>query len=167
MYCTYFLIISYETVHEVYYFAYVWIAEPKTCTIDKDELVDGLRVLVFKDGLFYEGAVKGIRPPDVYGVVIDNARGNRPYIYSQEEILKEAVRSLLISVLSFVQFKLQIFLLGLFIISKFCLFSKNILKSLILQIIHISKSTTHGVIIYIRGGGAYFCWLSSFWFIVT
>lgn len=82
-------------------FAYVWIAEPKTCTIDKDELVDGLRVLVFKDGLFYEGAVKGIRPPDVYGVVIDNARGNRPYIYSQEEILKEAVRPLLISVLSF------------------------------------------------------------------
>ncbi|XP_052685701.1 uncharacterized protein LOC128165324 isoform X5 [Crassostrea angulata] len=65
--------------------------EPKTCTIDKDELVDGLRVLVFKDGLFYEGAVKGIRPPDVYGVIIDNARGNRPYIYSQEEILKEAI----------------------------------------------------------------------------
>ena len=28
----------------------------------------------------------------MYGVVIDNARGNRPYIYSQEEILKEVVR---------------------------------------------------------------------------
>jgi hypothetical protein len=54
--------------------------------------VDGLRVLVFKDGLFYEGAVKGIRPPDVYGVVVDNARGNRPYIYSQEEMLQEVVR---------------------------------------------------------------------------
>ncbi|XP_061182021.1 uncharacterized protein LOC133190416 isoform X2 [Saccostrea echinata] len=65
--------------------------EPKTCTIDKDELVDGLRVLVFKDGLFYEGAVKAIRPPDVYGVVVDNARGNRPYIYSQEEMLKEVI----------------------------------------------------------------------------
>lgn len=67
-------------------------SEPRTCTIDKDGLVDGLRVLVFKDGLFYEGAVKAIRPPDVYGVVVDNARGNRPYIYSQEEMLKEVVR---------------------------------------------------------------------------
>ncbi|XP_056019208.1 uncharacterized protein LOC125667992 isoform X4 [Ostrea edulis] len=65
--------------------------EPRTCTIDKDGLVDGLRVLVFKDGLFYEGAVKAIRPPDVYGVVVDNARGNRPYIYSQEEMLKEVI----------------------------------------------------------------------------
>lgn len=71
---------------------FLWFPEPKTCIIDQDELVDGLRVLVFKDGLFYEGAVKAIRPPDVYGVVIDNARGNRPYIYSQEEILKEVVR---------------------------------------------------------------------------
>lgn len=71
---------------------FLWFPEPKTCIIDQDELVDGLRVLVFKDGLFYEGAVKAIRPPDVYGVIIDNARGNRPYIYSQEEILKEGVR---------------------------------------------------------------------------
>lgn len=101
-------------MHEVYFFAYVWIAEPKTCIIDKDELVDGLRVLVFKDGLFYEGAVKGIRPPDVYGVVIDNARGNRPYIYSQEEILKEVVRGHLMSMLLFSAIKLPIFLLGFF-----------------------------------------------------
>ena len=58
-----------------------------------DELRDGLRVLVFRDGLFYEGAVQGIRPPDVYGVMVDNARGNRPYIYSQEEMLKDVVRN--------------------------------------------------------------------------
>ncbi|XP_060071392.1 trinucleotide repeat-containing gene 18 protein-like isoform X2 [Ylistrum balloti] len=67
------------------------IPEPRSCAISKDELADNLRVLVFKDGLFYEGAVQGIRPPDVYGVLIDNERGNRPHIYSQEEILKEVI----------------------------------------------------------------------------
>eukprot|EP00106_Octopus_bimaculoides_P001165 XP_014768607.1 PREDICTED: serine-rich adhesin for platelets-like [Octopus bimaculoides] len=65
--------------------------EPRCCTIEKEDLKDGLRVLLFRDGLFYEGEVKAIRPPDVYGVVIDNERGNRPHIYSQEEILKDAV----------------------------------------------------------------------------
>ena len=64
----------------------------RSCIIEQEELEDGLRVLVFKDGLFYEGAVQEIRPPDVYGVLIDNERGNRPIIYSQEEILKDAVR---------------------------------------------------------------------------
>ncbi|XP_033736618.1 LOW QUALITY PROTEIN: BAH and coiled-coil domain-containing protein 1-like [Pecten maximus] len=67
------------------------IPEPRSCAISKDELADNLRVLVFKDGLFYEGAVQGIRPPDVYGVLIDNERGNRPHIYSQEEILQEVI----------------------------------------------------------------------------
>lgn len=65
--------------------------EPRCCTIEKEDLRDGLRVLLFRDGLFYEGEVKAIRPPDVYGVVIDNERGHRPHIYSQEEILKDAV----------------------------------------------------------------------------
>ncbi|XP_064604503.1 uncharacterized protein LOC135469813 isoform X2 [Liolophura sinensis] len=65
--------------------------EPRSCVLDKDDLVDGLRVLLLMDGLFHEGAVKAIRPPDVYGVLIDGERGNRPHIYSQEEILKEAI----------------------------------------------------------------------------
>lgn len=61
--------------------------------INKEELRDNLRVLLFMEpeGLFYEGEMKEIRPPDVYGVVIDNQRGNRPHIYPQEEILKLAV----------------------------------------------------------------------------
>lgn len=81
MYCIYFFIISYEIVYEVYYFVYVWIVELKMCIIDKDELVDGLWVFVFKDGFFYEGVVKGICFLDVYGVIIDNVWGNRLYIY--------------------------------------------------------------------------------------
>lgn len=37
----------------------------KPCTIGKDDLADGLRVLYLKDELFYEGTVKAIQPPDV------------------------------------------------------------------------------------------------------
>lgn len=46
---------------------------------------------MFKDSLFYEGTVQPIHPPDIYGVLIKNERGNRPHIYSREEILKEVV----------------------------------------------------------------------------
>lgn len=53
--------------------------------------MEGLDVLVFKDSLFHEGTVKPIHPPDIYGVLIKNERGNRPHIYSREEILKEVI----------------------------------------------------------------------------
>jgi hypothetical protein len=43
------------------------------------------------DGLFHEGELKAIRPPDIYGAILDNERKTRPHYYSQEEILKEAV----------------------------------------------------------------------------
>ena len=62
-----------------------------SCIIDKEELEDGLRILIFMDGLFHEGEIKAIRPPDVYGAVLDNERRTRPHICSQEEILRDAV----------------------------------------------------------------------------
>lgn len=34
--------------------------------INKEELRDGLRVLIYMEGLFYEGQAKAIEPPDVY-----------------------------------------------------------------------------------------------------
>ena len=69
-------------------------SEPRSCVIDKNELVDGMAVLMYMEGLFFEGKVKAMQPPDIYGVVIEGERGNRPHILSQEEILKEAVRLL-------------------------------------------------------------------------
>lgn len=66
-------------------------AGPRTCVLTESDLQDGLNVLVFKDSLFYEGTVQPIHPPDIYGVLIKNERGNRPHIYSREEILKEVV----------------------------------------------------------------------------
>lgn len=46
------------------------------------------------DDLFYAGHINAIRAPDVYGITIDRERGNRPHIYSREEILQEAVSTL-------------------------------------------------------------------------
>lgn len=66
--------------------------DPPRCTLTMDELCDGMRILVFVDGLFHEGELKAIRPPDIYGAILDNERKTRPRYYSQEEILKEAIK---------------------------------------------------------------------------
>jgi len=42
-------------------------------------------------GLFYAGTLSAIQAPDVYGITLDGERGNRPHIYSREEILQDAV----------------------------------------------------------------------------
>eukprot|EP00058_Branchiostoma_floridae_P010027 XP_002595515.1 hypothetical protein BRAFLDRAFT_118959 [Branchiostoma floridae] len=65
--------------------------EPRLVNILKEELRDGLRVIIPIDGLFHTGYVDEIQPPDVYGVVIDGQRGHRPQVYSQEQILQEAL----------------------------------------------------------------------------
>ncbi len=45
---------------------YVFLfTEPKSCVITKEDLKDNLRVLIFMEGLFYEGDVKEIEPPDM------------------------------------------------------------------------------------------------------
>ncbi|XP_052818307.1 uncharacterized protein LOC128244317 isoform X2 [Mya arenaria] len=68
------------------------VEDQPPCTLSPDGLEDGLRILVFMDGLFHEGELKAIRPPDIYGAVLDNERKTRPHYYSQEEILKEAIK---------------------------------------------------------------------------
>ncbi|XP_072042913.1 LOW QUALITY PROTEIN: uncharacterized protein [Amphiura filiformis] len=64
---------------------------PRSCIIQKEELSDGLRVLIPIDGLFHAGYVHAIQAPDVYGVIIDGERGNRPHVFSQEQILQDAI----------------------------------------------------------------------------
>ncbi|XP_071943851.1 uncharacterized protein [Antedon mediterranea] len=66
-------------------------AAQRSCAISPEELCHGLRVLIPIDNLFYPGYVRPIQPPDVYGVIIDGQRGNRPHVFSQEQILKEAI----------------------------------------------------------------------------
>uniref|UniRef100_A0A8D0F5G0 BAH domain-containing protein n=1 Tax=Strix occidentalis caurina TaxID=311401 RepID=A0A8D0F5G0_STROC len=43
------------------------------------------------DSLLYAGSVRTIQPPDIYSIIIEGERGNRQRIYSQEQLLQEAV----------------------------------------------------------------------------
>ncbi|KAI1884389.1 hypothetical protein AGOR_G00225900 [Albula goreensis] len=62
------------------------------CVLTKERLTDGLKVLISKeDELLYAASVRTLELPDIYSVVIDGERGNRPRIYSLEQLLQEAV----------------------------------------------------------------------------
>ncbi|XP_059587967.1 BAH and coiled-coil domain-containing protein 1 isoform X5 [Alligator mississippiensis] len=68
------------------------LVPPPPCAIRKEDLRDGLPVLVPKeDCLLYAGSVKAVQPPDIYSIVVEGERGNRQRIYSQEQLLQEAV----------------------------------------------------------------------------
>ena len=64
---------------------------PNSCLIKEEDLVQDLRVLVKLDGHFHPGKIQAISPPDIYGVLVDKERGNKPHIFSREEVLREAV----------------------------------------------------------------------------
>jgi len=66
-------------------------AGPELCVIKETDLVDGLRVLVKLEGHFHPGKIQAISPPDIYGVLVDKERGNKPHIFSREEVLREAI----------------------------------------------------------------------------
>uniref|UniRef100_A0A096LRC2 BAH domain and coiled-coil containing 1a n=1 Tax=Poecilia formosa TaxID=48698 RepID=A0A096LRC2_POEFO len=62
------------------------------CILTKEHLCDGLKVLISKeDELLYAARVHTLEIPDIFSIVIDGERGNRPRIYSLEQLLKEAV----------------------------------------------------------------------------
>ena len=63
----------------------------RCCTLKPDDLVEGLRILKKIDSHFYPGRLTDISAPDIYGIVVDKERGNKPHIFSQEEVLNEAV----------------------------------------------------------------------------
>ncbi|MGH0167622.1 UNVERIFIED_CONTAM: hypothetical protein FKN15_052906 [Acipenser sinensis] len=55
-------------------------------------LVDGLKVLILKeDDLLYAAYIHTLQPPDICSIMIEGERGNRPRIYSLEQLLQEAV----------------------------------------------------------------------------
>ncbi|KAK1876912.1 Trinucleotide repeat-containing 18 protein [Dissostichus eleginoides] len=65
---------------------------PVQCVLDKDSLVDGLKVLIpMDDQLLYAGHVNTVHSPDIYSVVVEGERGNRPHIYCLEQLLQEAI----------------------------------------------------------------------------
>ena len=66
---------------------------PGPCTIFEDnlDLVDGLRVLTRVGPHFYPGSVKTIESPSIFAVTVDGERGNKPHIYSAEELLNKTI----------------------------------------------------------------------------
>ncbi|XP_070975756.1 BAH and coiled-coil domain-containing protein 1-like isoform X1 [Oncorhynchus clarkii lewisi] len=62
------------------------------CVLSREMLVDGLKVLISKeDELLYAARLHTLDLPDIFRVVIEGERGNRPRIYSLEQLLEEAV----------------------------------------------------------------------------
>ena len=68
--------------------------EVKDATLNADLLKDGLRILNKKNGHFYPGRLNAVRPPDIYGILLDNERGFRPSIFAREELLLDAIREI-------------------------------------------------------------------------
>ncbi|GLD62828.1 BAH and coiled-coil domain-containing protein 1-like protein, partial [Lates japonicus] len=65
--------------------------EMPNCVLTKELLTDGLKVLISKeDELLYAARVHTLELPDIFSIVIDGERGNRPRIYSLEQLLQEA-----------------------------------------------------------------------------
>ncbi|KAM9457155.1 BAH and coiled-coil domain-containing protein 1 isoform 3-T3 [Clarias gariepinus] len=65
---------------------------PPNCLLTKDLLTEGLKILISKeDELLYAARVRTLDLTDIYSIVIDGERGNRPRIYSLEQLLQEAV----------------------------------------------------------------------------
>ena len=64
----------------------------RSAQLQGGDLKDGLRMLILQEGKFWPARLNSTKLPDVYGVVIDRQRGNRPIILPRDDILKEAVR---------------------------------------------------------------------------
>ena len=62
-----------------------------SCIVKESDLDEGTRVLVKLDGHFYPGKILAISPPDIYGIIVDRERGNRPHIFPRDELLKEVI----------------------------------------------------------------------------
>ena len=63
----------------------------KTSELTETKLRDGQRILTRVGGHFYPGRITEISPPDIYGILVDRERGNKPHICSREEVLSKAV----------------------------------------------------------------------------
>ena len=58
----------------------------------KDLDVKNVNVIMLVDGFLYVGEICPIQAPDIYGIILHGERQHRPHIYSQEEMLKEAIK---------------------------------------------------------------------------
>ena len=59
--------------------------------LSEGDLSDGLRLLILQEGRFWPAWLHSTQLPDVYGIVMEKQRGNRPQILPRDDILREAV----------------------------------------------------------------------------
>lgn len=77
--------------------------ENNRCKLTDEHLDDKekkTRVLTSMGGLFYAGVLSPIQPPDIYSVILDGERGNRPHIMSREEVQRDAILEIVPTALS-------------------------------------------------------------------
>jgi hypothetical protein len=63
----------------------------RSAILTESDLTDGLRILILQEGRFWPARLNSTQLPDVYGVVVEKQRGNRPLHLPRDDILKEAV----------------------------------------------------------------------------
>jgi len=63
----------------------------RSASLKDTDLTDGLRILILQEGRFWPARLNSTQLPDVYGVVVEKQRGNRPLILPRDDLLKEAV----------------------------------------------------------------------------
>jgi hypothetical protein len=74
----------------------------RSVSLKDSDLTDGLRILILQEGRFWPARLNSTQLPDVYGIVVEKQRGNRPLILPRDDILKEAV-SFLLTLLIFIR----------------------------------------------------------------
>ena len=64
----------------------------RNARLTEHDLSDGLKLLVLQEGRFWPAALNSTPLPDVYGIVMEKQRGNRPQIQPRDDILDQGVR---------------------------------------------------------------------------
>ena len=63
----------------------------RTSTLQENDLKDGLKMLTLQEGRFWPARLNSTPLPDIFGVVVEGQRGNRPNIMARDDILNQAV----------------------------------------------------------------------------
>ena len=64
----------------------------RNAKLTEHDLRDGLKLLILQDGRFWPASLHSTQLPDVYGLVMEKQRGNRPQIQPRDDILDQGVR---------------------------------------------------------------------------
>ena len=80
----------------------------RNAKLTEHDLRDGLKLLILQDGRFWPASLHSTQLPDVYGLVMEKQRGNRPQIQPRDDILDQGVSFF---VLSFAQLRCGVVIL--------------------------------------------------------